>query len=702
MAKPKVISLLKTDKANNLFLNAPILGRPTDIFVQCASYDLKLPVNVQETRVLDIFEETILRMLRLKQCSASELADIICLEKDLVNFIITRLLEKGLLEDKYTLSDAGKNQLDLQESLRKEVEYQTAKIFIANGCDVILPYIHFGDFISEDIVDFSWSKITLGFGSIGNQKRVTGACIREKKGERKMAILPQVTIKNAIKKYNRLANKRKRPSIVLAEEYGIESTRGENIYFHMQMAVQNGNSEELMVSDGFVLNIDEIFGYIKATNPDLVMNVQSKAVKMDMEGNQVEGSRQQVYNGKYPEVVRYCRDMEKYMHKISDESSLDDIKQTDEDKRQVIINCYGMLEWAFYYLSLKYPVSDSLLQLFKRQKTYENFETINNLAKKIGMGDLEGYQNLFNNFDGKKAEMIYQRVGDVTPTMKMALPLCIVEASERDDSEFRKLVVQDHTLVTFINRIGKMAADFRHDSTVKVENIRVEEIRDHAVRIITTILPDIQLKKEDISEKEHVSNEKKEDNSDKKDVSNERLRATVACEKALGNLLYFSLDEGVQADFRKISPDKNSTQLPAAYEYVQILYRILQTVFYEESIKNVDAKWLSKDECIKTNEEILGVKLPKSLVTVKNERYNAARKGFKATLGAHFLVLIPNLFDEVELLKGQDIVGVVSKILDYRKHANNISLMVSDQELADLREKVINIIKILGGYYNGK
>lgn len=687
MAKPKVISLLKTDKVNNLFLNAPILGRPTDIFVQCASYDLKLPVNAQETRALDIFEETILRMLRLKQCSVSELADIICLEKELVNFIITRLMEKGLLEDKYTLSDAGKNQLNLQESLRKEVEYQTAKIFIANGCDVILPYIHIGDFISEDIVDFSLSKITLGFGSIGDQKRVTGACIREKKGERKMAILPQVTIKNTIKKYNRLANKRKRPGIVLAEEYGIESTRGEDIYFHMQMAVQNGNAEELMVSDGFVLNIDEIFGHIKAVNPELVMRVQSKAIKMDMEENQVGESRQQVYNGKYPEVVRYCRDMEKYMHKISDESSLDDIKQTNEDKRQVIINCYSMLEWAFHYLSLKYPVSDSMLQLFKRQKTYENFETINNLAKKIGMGDLKGYKNLFNSFNGKKAGMIYQRVGDVTPTMKMSLSLCIIEASECDDSEFRKLITQDHRLIAFINRIGKMAADFRHDSTAKVEDIKIEEIRDHAVRIITTILPDIQLRKADIS--------------DKKDMSNERLRATVACEKALGSLLYFSLDKGVQADFRKISLDRNSTQLPAAYEYVQILYRILQTVFYEESIKNVDAKWLSKDECIKKNEEILGVKLPKSLVTVKIERYNAARRGVKATLGAHFLVLISNLSDGVELLKGQDIVGVVSQILDYRKHANNISLMVSDQELADLREKVINIIKILGGYYNG-
>lgn len=92
MAKPKVISLLHTDKMNNLFLNVPTLGRPANVFVQCTSYDLKLPLSGLEKRVLDIFEETILRMIKLKKCSISELADILCMEKDLVNFIVTRLL----------------------------------------------------------------------------------------------------------------------------------------------------------------------------------------------------------------------------------------------------------------------------------------------------------------------------------------------------------------------------------------------------------------------------------------------------------------------------------------------------------------------------------------------------------------------------------------------------------------------------------
>ena len=53
------MSKIHIDKMNNLFLNVPTLGRPANVFVQCTSYDLKLPLSGLEKRVLDIFEETI-------------------------------------------------------------------------------------------------------------------------------------------------------------------------------------------------------------------------------------------------------------------------------------------------------------------------------------------------------------------------------------------------------------------------------------------------------------------------------------------------------------------------------------------------------------------------------------------------------------------------------------------------------------------
>lgn len=689
MAKPKVISLLHTDKINNLFLNVPILGQPANVFVQCTSYDLKLPLSGHQKRILDIFEETILRMIKLKKCSSSELADILCMEKDLVNFIVTRLSEKGLLKDSYTLSEAGEQQLDEQRRLQNEVEYQAAKLFIVNGCDIVLPYIYVGNFVTEDVVDFDASSLTLGFGSIGAQKRIKGECIREKNSGSRLSVLPSITIRNAINKYNRLAAKRKRNNILLADDYGIESTRGEDIYFHMQMAAQMGNTDELLVSDGFVSNIDGLYGFIRSSNPDLIMRVKSKAVQMNAIDDLKQGGFEDRYVGKYPEVVRYNKEVEKYIHPLRKDFNLDDIRQSAEEKRQAVVNCYSMLEWSFHYFSLRYPISDAVLQIFKTQKTYENFETIKNFSRKIGLGNMDNCMNLLGNFDGNRAEMIYRDPGNTIPSMQMALPMSIVSASEHDDSELKLLISRDNRFVSFINYVGRIAADLRHDSTVKADGVNIEEMHGHAVDIVQTLLPDIDVDKSYTQETDNISNE--------------RLMAAIECEKALGSLLFTSLDDGIQADFRRISPDKDADHLPAPYEFIQILYRILQTAFYDENKRFASKKWLSKKECIKKDEELLGSKLPRSIVTVRDERYNAARKGYKMTLGAQFLVLISCLPQEkLDLLKAQNIVRVVDSILEYRKHANDISLILSWDELSELRGNVINILKVLGGYYNGQ
>ena len=113
MPKPKVISVCKTDKFENRFLNISKMKKPLDIFLECKSYDLEIPIKGKAKRELDIFEETILRMVLLKKCLIPELAETLCLKKDLVNFIILRMIESGLLDDNQTVSEKGRQQFKL-------------------------------------------------------------------------------------------------------------------------------------------------------------------------------------------------------------------------------------------------------------------------------------------------------------------------------------------------------------------------------------------------------------------------------------------------------------------------------------------------------------------------------------------------------------------------------------------------------------
>ena len=163
MPKPKVISVFKTDRFENRFLNVSMMGKPVDLFLECRSYDLEIPIKGKAKRELDIFEETILRMVMLKKCPVSELAETLCLKKDLVNFIILRMIESGLLEDTQTVSTKGKELLDVQSHIREEIETVQGKMFVVKKTGLILPFVHIGEFQSESVDDFDPNSLSIGF-----------------------------------------------------------------------------------------------------------------------------------------------------------------------------------------------------------------------------------------------------------------------------------------------------------------------------------------------------------------------------------------------------------------------------------------------------------------------------------------------------------------------------------------------------------
>ena len=282
MSKPKVISLFQNEQYENRFINVSIIGRAVDIFVECLSYDIEIHVNVPMTRELDIFEEAILRMIKLKKCSANDLSNILCLEKDLIKFIIIRLVENGLLDDERNISKKGLQLLNCQLESKKKVEYVYGKIFVIKQTGLILPYIHVGEFQSESVDDSNASTITIGFGTAGQYRTIKGKRIKCSNYENAQRNLSATVVKKAINTFNNIAANRSQSQINLSNEYGLMNSKGGNVYFHMKAAVQEGNVDSLIISDGFVPNIDGILDYFQKYHPKIVSEIKSKAIVMDV------------------------------------------------------------------------------------------------------------------------------------------------------------------------------------------------------------------------------------------------------------------------------------------------------------------------------------------------------------------------------------------------------------------------------------
>ena len=682
MAKPKVISLFQTEQYDNRFLNVPIIGRAVDVFVECLSYDIEIPVNVAKARELDIFEEAILRMIKLKKCSANDLSSILCLEKDLVKFIIIRLVENGLLKDETTISQKGIELLSYQSKLKKEVEYVYGKIFVIKQTGLILPYIYIGEFQSEAVDDSNASTITIGFGSAGQYRTIKGKRVKCSDYEKARKNLNANVIKKTIKTFNNIAANRSLEQINLSNEYGVINSQGGNVYFHMKAAVQEGNVDSLIISDGFVPNIDGMLDYFQKYHTELVSDIKSKAIVMD---TTTEVSDHSVNNHtKYKEIYQYYESAKQHIPDIDYENASKDVRdKINENKKQVIIDCYYALEWALYYHLKSHPVSEGLLSLLKKRSVHTNCETIVELAKKIGIHNAKKFKNLFMHLDGNKIEGVFKFN---SPKLYVCLPLAIAEASENSSSNVHSMVHNERNFLYFMNLLNQHSA-LRHDTEAEVIDIDAPEVLRKAEKIICALLPDFI-----------ISDAVKGQSTD--NVSQLKLIGQISLEKALGSLLYYSMTEGLKNEWLKVSPDKKGRNLPDLREYIEVLSRILQ-----EELKKANSELIVNKMCSQTDAENICTsrytkKLPKSFETIKPNNYSKALKSEGSTLGAEALVYYSSIEDlYVDKLNKHGFVELVDRIISLRGHSDLLVLNESETSLNALRDKTITITKLIGGYY---
>ena len=706
VSKPKVFSLFKTERFENRFPDVPILGEPVNLFVKCKSYNLMLPVNGHKERILDIFEETILRLIQLKKCSVDELAKLLCIKKDLINFILIRLNENGCLENNQTLSERGLNLLNMQLLKNEEVEFIQGKLFVIPENGLILPYIHVGEFQSESVDDFSNLSITFGVGTAGKYEKISGKCLMNFDHEKKVVTRIETSrLKKTIRIYNKIASIRHFSHINLCDGYAIDSSCDENIYFHLQAVVQDDNSDELIFSDGFVHNIDGMFSYVKNKDLKLYEKIKENAIEMQTfvnESGKAKGGRKdRNKTKKYDEIYTLYKNIKKHISSIVyDQAQIDTRTEINEGKRQIIIDCYYMLEWGLYYFTKKNQLSSEMLNLIKQQTLSDNAQTIMSFANNIGLQDVSKYKNLFSHIDSGKIYSVYNYN---SPKLYVCLPLAIAEAKENSSSEVHVLIQKDRYFLRFINYLNDNCGNLRHDSEADAIEIDEKEIIHKTKLILNILLLDLCLKDEQTEdnqpEDELTENEQTKDKQ-QKSASQKRLLAQAKLTKRLGTIFFLTMPSGLQNDWIKISPDKHGEELPDAYEYVMILSRILEAELRDANKEFTGKMDKTKKYALKRIEQIYSGNIPKSFTKVGDNNYLKSCKEQHSTLGAEALVFIANLENrDLEKFKENNFVLTIDKVASLRGHGNVVALNEDEESLNQLRNEVIKLSKTIGGYY---
>ena len=284
MALENVFSLFEDSRYEELFPNVRLLGNAVDYFIQCNTYEVLVPSQSTTEQCLDMFEDAVLKLLDYKPYTKEEMAETLCLPKDIISFIRIRLRELGFLEkDEFTVSELGKNYINGLDSKGTSVVYKQAKLFVIKDTGEILPYVHYGELEYANVKKSTKRVTNIEYGSAGRPIIISGINIWSKtpQGALDGKMLKSSDIKDALFLYNKISNNSTRfaPVEILAN-YAIENTSAEDCLLHVKAAIQDGSTDELIVSDGFVANNDYLARYLRKEHPEIINDVKAQAAQV--------------------------------------------------------------------------------------------------------------------------------------------------------------------------------------------------------------------------------------------------------------------------------------------------------------------------------------------------------------------------------------------------------------------------------------
>ena len=372
MALENAFSLFEDSRYEELFPNVRLLGNAVDYFVQCNTYEVLVPSQSTTEQHLDMFEDAVLRLLEYKPYTKQEMAATLCLPKDIISFIRIRLRELGYLEkDEFTVSELGKGYLNGMSSKNSNVVYKQAKLFVIKDTGEILPYVHYGELEYANVKKSSKSVTSIEYGSAGRPTIISGTNIWAKTPQGALGgkMLKSGDIRDALFLYNKISDNSTRFSpIEILSSYAIENTSADDCLLHVKAAIQEGSTDELIVSDGFVANNDYLARYLKKEHPEIINEVKAQAVHVRTKGSEEENGFdfEEANEGRYRNLYHPMYSINAAYEKITAgefDASQDEYVEEQYDQKQFLLNCYAVIEHTLFNYLKKSPLRQERLKL---------------------------------------------------------------------------------------------------------------------------------------------------------------------------------------------------------------------------------------------------------------------------------------------------------------------------------------------------
>jgi len=680
-----------------------------NILWPCHAFSVSIPQK--KKRGLNIFEEVVLRMAECNLNDKRNIAEVLCLDVDLISFIQNRLRHLQLVDDRYALTKHGLEILEVWRGDTRDVlDYVVGTVFVDLHVGKLLPYVHLGQLKFQGVRTIEGNgRVCFNVGTTGRERNVN-AKILSPSSESSFSIVPE---SGDVVKVIREFKKRSRqqaflgqgesvtlPYVPMAEAISIHETP-QLVYMHCNVIVQKGNTE-ILVTDGCGFGFSEIFAsYLnhKADEPswEWFRGIKSKGIVEEIESSDQTHARQRNIGWKYPEVTKRIKESQETLRELSTLPKTDSEERSYMMKRQrVLVAFYEALEWGLRYVVKYHPVYE-WEQIFSSQNYKYNEKILGKFAEKIGLSLSKSNSAILQIKAGAIRQVEHGCV-ELQPLLALAIAGA---ATKYRQHPFHKLASNYPGFLSFVLQLKRLRDPVEHGciKDFKVESDFLsktdEVLTDVMIILLSGIESEIQIDRLSSAAYENEANQA-------------HLKAEVALEKIFGYVCFRGLPHEIKELLTRLEIMMSRYSEDQSMEVIKTLASSIQLALFEgivarlifcaregavDSIKDVAInRTVEFGFCSSRND------VPEELRTVRNERVQRAAQGHSTTLGASLLALI-FLCSNAELcsLKEADpnIVLFIAHLIKLRGHGNQELTFFSKDELETLKRESMKKIKTI-------
>lgn len=673
--RPKVINIFNTDTYSSKFPQLNIVNEMT-AFIQVYAYDVSIPIAGIENDFLNIFERSVLRLIRYGISSVAAAADELCIDKDMCSFIFSRLRELDLINNNNSLTDSGQKYLDLGHG-KKLNKNLMAKVFSLKPNDKFLSYIWPEGSVWENAW-FDGNKrdtIVISSGTTGKSRQIKGKVLYDKSGIRERAMPNQTVLKKIIKEYNRICYANGMEKIEYPDNSMIEvSFQPQRVFMLIKIAIQEGNIENILVSDGFMMNNGMILEEVVNNDPEIKKSLfeVSSVTSIDEGG----ASRNDDLIKKYPEIYE-CMPQE-----IDTSTNIDEDNAQKDAKWNNVRKMLLAVEYALNYYLKRNNLPESILKLLKSRSSAEIGELIGSYLENMGAVIKKEHFELISHTDRYSINRF--KKGEA-PDICTVLPLAAAHAYECTESTFMDMIKNMPDFMSGLLMLKRNSASSRH--TVNSEQIPEElysRMKAFTLSFISYILPDFD------------TSFKKNKRSNGLSFNQKNLNAVNALYNDLGSKNYEMLKTEIRHELWLTSSDKKLKDLPIPSEIILSFCKVIQMLM-SELCAETNVENCTKKQALDMIRHYSGEEPPKVLETVNDIFFRNAAENNASTLGAVVLVYL----SKADCQKAEEFISrsyhkFIAELLELRGHGNNIGLVLNESKILYLRSRLYELIRFLG------